>query len=77
MELIAIKGTSLQTVAREPVAEVRQNKGDGDACDWKEEAGYWFTYFTKAWQCTLREGLIFCNLWICLPMAMSEVVGFT
>lgn len=24
--MIAIKGTSLQTVAREPVAEVRQNK---------------------------------------------------
>uniref|UniRef100_A0A452RYM1 Ubiquitin associated protein 2 n=1 Tax=Ursus americanus TaxID=9643 RepID=A0A452RYM1_URSAM len=21
--------------------------------------GYWYTYFTKTWQCTLREGLIF------------------
>ena len=76
MVLIAVKGTSLQTVASELVAEVRQNKREGDARDWKEEAGYWYTYFTKAWQCTLREELIFCHLCICLPMAMNEMFGF-
>lgn len=36
MELIAIKGTSLQTVASESVEEVRQNKWEGDGCDRKK-----------------------------------------
>lgn len=75
MVLIAVKGTSLQTVASELVAEVRQNKGEGDACDWKEEAGCWCTYFIKAWQCALGEELI-CSLCICSLMAMNEMFGF-
>lgn len=58
MELIAIKGTSLQTVARELVVEVRQNKADGDACDREKEAGCSYTQYIKPWQCTLKEWLI-------------------
>ena len=35
--MIAVKGTSIQTVASEPVAEVRQNNREGEGCVRKKD----------------------------------------